>query len=153
MGLRDQWYENAVFYCLAIETYTDSGGDGTGGFTGLTRRWRSSSRACSSASPRHRRPRPRTASLDWEGSYDRLSKRRARLFMCAPCIGLHSRAESPEPLGILTPHQTCTSPSPRRSQRHDMIKSTSGRASQPMPACRRARASRYRFLSSAALPA
>jgi maltose alpha-D-glucosyltransferase/alpha-amylase len=42
MGLRDQWYENAVFYCLAVETYTDSGGDGTGGFTGLTRRWRSS---------------------------------------------------------------------------------------------------------------
>ena len=38
MGLRDQWYENAIFYCLDVETYADSDGDGIGDFTGLTRR-------------------------------------------------------------------------------------------------------------------
>jgi maltose alpha-D-glucosyltransferase / alpha-amylase len=38
MGLRDQWYENAIFYCLDVETYADSDGDGVGDFRGLTRR-------------------------------------------------------------------------------------------------------------------
>ena len=38
MGLRDQWYENAIIYCLDVETYADSDGDGIGDFTGLTRR-------------------------------------------------------------------------------------------------------------------
>lgn len=38
MGLRDQWYENAVIYCLDVETYADSDGDGVGDFTGLTKR-------------------------------------------------------------------------------------------------------------------
>jgi maltose alpha-D-glucosyltransferase/alpha-amylase len=38
MGLRDQWYENAVIYCLDVETYADSNGDGIGDFTGLTSR-------------------------------------------------------------------------------------------------------------------
>ncbi|MBW3633944.1 MAG: alpha-amylase family protein [Chloroflexi bacterium] len=36
--MRDQWYENAIFYCLDVETYADSDGDGVGDFTGLTRR-------------------------------------------------------------------------------------------------------------------
>src|SRR5215217_1766969 len=38
MGLRDQWYENAIYYCLDVETYADSDGDGIGDFQGLTRR-------------------------------------------------------------------------------------------------------------------
>jgi hypothetical protein len=38
MGLRDQWYENGIFYCLDVETYADSDGDGVGDFRGLTRR-------------------------------------------------------------------------------------------------------------------
>jgi len=38
MSLRDQWYENAIIYCLDVETYADSDGDGIGDFTGLTRR-------------------------------------------------------------------------------------------------------------------
>ena len=38
MGLRDQWYENAIIYCLDVETYADSDGDGVGDFPGLTRR-------------------------------------------------------------------------------------------------------------------
>ena len=38
MGLRDQWYENAIFYCLDVETFADSNGDGVGDFRGLTRR-------------------------------------------------------------------------------------------------------------------
>lgn len=38
MGLHDQWYENAIIYCLDVETYADSDGDGTGDFRGLTRR-------------------------------------------------------------------------------------------------------------------
>jgi maltose alpha-D-glucosyltransferase/alpha-amylase len=38
MGLRDQWYENAIIYCLDVETYADSNGDGVGDFIGLTRR-------------------------------------------------------------------------------------------------------------------
>jgi maltose alpha-D-glucosyltransferase/alpha-amylase len=38
MGLRDQWYENAIIYCLDVETFADSNGDGIGDFNGLTRR-------------------------------------------------------------------------------------------------------------------
>jgi maltose alpha-D-glucosyltransferase/alpha-amylase len=38
MGLHDQWYENAIIYCLDVETYADSDGDGVGDFTGLIRR-------------------------------------------------------------------------------------------------------------------
>lgn len=38
MGLHDQWYKNAVIYCLDVKTYADSDGDGYGDFRGLTRR-------------------------------------------------------------------------------------------------------------------
>ena len=38
MGLHDQWHENAVIYCLDVETYADSDGDGVGDFAGLTQR-------------------------------------------------------------------------------------------------------------------
>jgi maltose alpha-D-glucosyltransferase/alpha-amylase len=38
MGRHDRWYENAIIYCLDVETYADSDGDGVGDFTGLTRR-------------------------------------------------------------------------------------------------------------------
>jgi maltose alpha-D-glucosyltransferase/alpha-amylase len=34
----DLWYKNAVIYCLDVETYADSNGDGIGDFAGLTRR-------------------------------------------------------------------------------------------------------------------
>lgn len=32
----DLWYKNAVIYCLDVETYRDSNGDGIGDFVGLT---------------------------------------------------------------------------------------------------------------------
>jgi maltose alpha-D-glucosyltransferase / alpha-amylase len=38
VGLHDQWYKNAIIYCLDVETYADSNGDGVGDFVGLTRR-------------------------------------------------------------------------------------------------------------------
>jgi maltose alpha-D-glucosyltransferase/alpha-amylase len=38
MGLHDQWFENAIIYCLDVETFADSNGDGIGDFPGLTRR-------------------------------------------------------------------------------------------------------------------
>ncbi|MDQ3540711.1 MAG: alpha-amylase family protein [Chloroflexota bacterium] len=38
MGLRDQWYKNAIIYCLDVETHADSDGDGIGDFAGLTGR-------------------------------------------------------------------------------------------------------------------
>jgi maltose alpha-D-glucosyltransferase/alpha-amylase len=38
MGLHDQWYENAIIYCLDVETFADSNGDGMGDFGGLTYR-------------------------------------------------------------------------------------------------------------------
>ncbi len=38
MGLHDQWYKNAIIYCLDVETYADSDGDGVGDFAGLTSR-------------------------------------------------------------------------------------------------------------------
>ena len=36
--LDDLWYKNAIIYCLDVEKYVDSNGDGTGDFEGLTRR-------------------------------------------------------------------------------------------------------------------
>ncbi|WP_181708077.1 alpha-amylase family protein [Chthonobacter rhizosphaerae] len=36
--IEDLWYKNAVFYCLSVETFMDSNGDGVGDFEGLTRR-------------------------------------------------------------------------------------------------------------------
>lgn len=38
MGLRDQWFENTIVYCLDVETFADSDGDGIGDFIGLTKR-------------------------------------------------------------------------------------------------------------------
>src|SRR5688500_15233487 len=38
MGLSDLWYENAIIYCLDVETYKDSDGDGIVDFRGLTRK-------------------------------------------------------------------------------------------------------------------
>jgi len=34
----DLWYNNAVLYCLNVETFADSNGDGIGDFNGLTRK-------------------------------------------------------------------------------------------------------------------
>jgi trehalose synthase len=34
----DVWWKNAVFYCLDVETFQDSDGDGIGDFNGLTQR-------------------------------------------------------------------------------------------------------------------
>ena len=34
----DLWYKNAVIYCLDVEKYLDSNGDGVGDFAGLTRK-------------------------------------------------------------------------------------------------------------------
>lgn len=34
----DVWWKNAVFYCLDVETFQDSNGDGIGDFTGLAHR-------------------------------------------------------------------------------------------------------------------
>ncbi len=33
----DVWWKNAIFYCLDVETFQDSNGDGIGDFSGLTR--------------------------------------------------------------------------------------------------------------------
>jgi maltose alpha-D-glucosyltransferase / alpha-amylase len=38
LGLHDQWYKNAILYCLDVETFADSNGDGIGDFRGLTSR-------------------------------------------------------------------------------------------------------------------
>jgi maltose alpha-D-glucosyltransferase/alpha-amylase len=38
VGLRDQWYKNSIIYCLDVETFADSDGDGVGDFNGLTGR-------------------------------------------------------------------------------------------------------------------
>jgi maltose alpha-D-glucosyltransferase / alpha-amylase len=38
VGLHDQWYKNAIIYCLDVETFVDSDGDGVGDFKGLTHR-------------------------------------------------------------------------------------------------------------------
>jgi maltose alpha-D-glucosyltransferase/alpha-amylase len=34
--VRDRWYQDAVLYCLDVETYHDANGDGIGDFAGLT---------------------------------------------------------------------------------------------------------------------
>lgn len=34
----ERWYHNAIIYCLDVETYADSNGDGVGDFNGLTSR-------------------------------------------------------------------------------------------------------------------
>src|SRR3954471_5292809 len=34
----DQWFRNAVFYSLNVETFMDADGDGCGDFEGLSRR-------------------------------------------------------------------------------------------------------------------
>ncbi|HKO00519.1 MAG TPA: alpha-amylase family protein [Thermoanaerobaculia bacterium] len=36
--ISDLWYKNAVLYCVNVETFLDSNGDGIGDFNGLTRR-------------------------------------------------------------------------------------------------------------------
>jgi maltose alpha-D-glucosyltransferase/alpha-amylase len=36
--INDLWYKNAVIYCLSVETFQDSNGDGVGDFPGLMRR-------------------------------------------------------------------------------------------------------------------
>jgi maltose alpha-D-glucosyltransferase/alpha-amylase len=36
--MTDRWYKNAVIYCLSIETFMDSNGDGVGDFQGLYHR-------------------------------------------------------------------------------------------------------------------
>ena len=36
--IHDLWYKNAVIYCLNVETFVDSNGDGVGDFPGLTSR-------------------------------------------------------------------------------------------------------------------
>lgn len=36
--INDLWYKNAIFYCLSVETFMDSNGDGVGDFSGLMRR-------------------------------------------------------------------------------------------------------------------
>jgi maltose alpha-D-glucosyltransferase/alpha-amylase len=36
--IHDLWYKNAVIYCLNVETFLDSNGDGIGDFVGLTSR-------------------------------------------------------------------------------------------------------------------
>lgn len=38
MRMTDLWYENAILYCLDVETFMDSNGDGVGDFPGLTQR-------------------------------------------------------------------------------------------------------------------
>jgi maltose alpha-D-glucosyltransferase / alpha-amylase len=38
LTLTDRWNENAIVYCLDVETYADSNGDGIGDFHGLTER-------------------------------------------------------------------------------------------------------------------
>jgi maltose alpha-D-glucosyltransferase/alpha-amylase len=36
--MSDLWYKDAIIYCLDVETYQDSNGDGIGDFPGLTSR-------------------------------------------------------------------------------------------------------------------
>ena len=36
--MTERWYQNAIIYCLDVETFQDSDGDGVGDFAGLTRR-------------------------------------------------------------------------------------------------------------------
>ena len=43
--IHDLWYKNAVIYCLNVETFLDSNGDGVGDFVGLTDKLRLPGRA------------------------------------------------------------------------------------------------------------
>src|SRR3954454_24333210 len=36
--IKDLWYKNAVVYCVNVETFMDTNGDGCGDFEGLARR-------------------------------------------------------------------------------------------------------------------
>src|SRR5579859_6691881 len=36
--MTERWYQKAIIYCLDVETFQDSNGDGVGDFAGLTRR-------------------------------------------------------------------------------------------------------------------
>ena len=38
MLIQDLWYKNAVVYCINVETFMDTNGDGIGDFEGLMRR-------------------------------------------------------------------------------------------------------------------
>lgn len=38
MGISDRWYENAIIYCLDVDTFQDGDDDGVGDFKGLTKR-------------------------------------------------------------------------------------------------------------------
>src|SRR5688572_25963131 len=38
MSIEDLWYRNAIIYCLDVEKFMDSNGDGVGDFEGLTAR-------------------------------------------------------------------------------------------------------------------
>ncbi len=38
MRMTDLWFENTIIYCLDVETFMDSNGDGVGDFPGLTQR-------------------------------------------------------------------------------------------------------------------
>ncbi|HEY0606778.1 MAG TPA: alpha-amylase family protein [Herpetosiphonaceae bacterium] len=38
MGISDRWYENAIIYCLDVDTFQDGDDDGVGDFAGLTKR-------------------------------------------------------------------------------------------------------------------
>jgi maltose alpha-D-glucosyltransferase/alpha-amylase len=38
MAIEDLWYKNAIIYCLDVEKYMDTSGDGCGDFEGLSRR-------------------------------------------------------------------------------------------------------------------
>src|SRR4051794_7716791 len=38
MAIEDLWYKNAIIYCLDVEKYMDTDGDGVGDFEGLSRR-------------------------------------------------------------------------------------------------------------------
>ncbi len=38
MSPRDRWYQDAIIYCLDVETFRDGNGDGTGDFRGLSQK-------------------------------------------------------------------------------------------------------------------
>jgi maltose alpha-D-glucosyltransferase/alpha-amylase len=38
VAIEDLWYRNAIIYCLDVEKYQDSNGDGVGDFEGLSNR-------------------------------------------------------------------------------------------------------------------
>jgi hypothetical protein len=46
----DLWWKNAIVYCLDVETYLDTDGDGVGDFQGLIRPTTATTSATTSAS-------------------------------------------------------------------------------------------------------